>query len=191
MVGLGEGEPGGNYDMYGRGINSSVPDGGGYGDQYYYGGNDGYAINSGAGENEHVNFGTGTGLRKRNVQGGGSGGANDGDDDNKVTIDVGHNSSGDENQTLLAKKKAPSDRPPACYHLRRCLGCIISRERRQLTLKGRRRPGSYPTNRQNNRKYNACTLIPLVLYNQFKFFYNFFFLVIALTQFIPVLKVGK
>lgn len=31
----------------------------------------------------------------------------------------------------------------------------------------------------------------MVLFNQFKFFYNFFFLVIALTQFIPVLKVGK
>lgn len=35
-----------------------------------------------------------------------------------------------------------------------------------------------------------CTLIPIVLFNQFKYFYNFFFLVIALTQFIPVLKVG-
>ena len=36
-------------------------------------------------------------------------------------------------------------------------------------------------NRQNNRKYNICTLVPMVLFNQFKFFYNFFFLVIALT----------
>lgn len=65
--------------------------------------------------------------------------------------------------------------------MRRCCGCIISRERRTLTLKGRRTPRSFPTNRQNNTKYNVCTLIPIVLFNQFKYFYNFFFLVIALT----------
>lgn len=32
--------------------------------------------------------------------------------------------------------------------------------------------------------------MPVVLYNQFKFFFNLFFLAIAITQFIPVLKVG-
>jgi len=30
-----------------------------------------------------------------------------------------------------------------------------------------------------------------VLYNEFKFFFNMFFLVIALSQFVPFLKVGK
>ena len=30
----------------------------------------------------------------------------------------------------------------------------------------------------------------MVLFNQFKFFYNFFFLLIGLSQFIPALKVG-
>ncbi len=30
----------------------------------------------------------------------------------------------------------------------------------------------------------------LVLFNQFKFFFNLFFLLIALSQFVPVLKVG-
>ena len=109
----------------------------------------------------------------------------------KGQAEVGNNSSGDENQMLISKKKVKSDSMPVCYRMRRCCGCIISRERRSLTLKGRRSPGSFPTNKQNNRKYNACTLIPMVLFNQFKFFYNFFFLVIALTQFIPVLKVGK
>lgn len=34
------------------------------------------------------------------------------------------------------------------------------------------------------------TFIPQVLINQFKFFFNLFFLVIALTQFIPPLRVG-
>lgn len=34
------------------------------------------------------------------------------------------------------------------------------------------------------------TLIPVVLFHQFKMFYNFFFLAIAASQFIPALKVG-
>lgn len=46
------------------------------------------------------------------------------------------------------------------------------------------------TNRQNNTKYNLLTFLPVVLYNQFKFFYNMFFLLIALSQFYPPLKVG-
>ena len=57
-------------------------------------------------------------------------------------------------------------------------------------MNGTRRPRSFPTNKQNNQKYNTITLIPLVLFNQFKFFYNFFFLMIALSQFIEPLKVG-
>lgn len=32
--------------------------------------------------------------------------------------------------------------------------------------------------------------MPKVLFNQFKFFYNLFFLLISLSQFIPPLKVG-
>lgn len=42
----------------------------------------------------------------------------------------------------------------------------------------------------NNQKYNILTFVPLVLYHEFKFFHNAFFLAIALSQFIPFLKVG-
>lgn len=35
-----------------------------------------------------------------------------------------------------------------------------------------------------NTKYNILTFVPKVLYNQFKFFFNLFFLVTALTQLI-------
>ena len=67
---------------------------------------------------------------------------------------------------------------------------IISRERRTIQLNGVMRPRSFPTNRQNNQKYNILTLVPVVLFNQFKFFYNFFFLLISLSQFFEPLKVG-
>ena len=46
------------------------------------------------------------------------------------------------------------------------------------------------TNKLNNNKYNLLTFVPVVLFNQFKFFYNLFFLLISLSQFVPALKVG-
>jgi phospholipid-translocating ATPase len=51
-------------------------------------------------------------------------------------------------------------------------------------------PGHFVSNRLNNQKYNILSFIPKVLYNEFKFFFNMFFLLIALSQFIPFLKVG-
>ena len=104
----------------------------------------------------------------------------------KVELD----SSGEEHQALINKKKTTTERMPRCYGFRRCMGWLVSRERRTINLNGHTYPRRFPTNRQNNQKYNVLTLIPVVLFNQFKFFYNFFFLMIALSQFIPELKVG-
>lgn len=41
-----------------------------------------------------------------------------------------------------------------------------------------------------NQKYTALTIIPYVLFNQFKFFSNLFFLLIAVSQFFEPLRVG-
>ena len=41
-----------------------------------------------------------------------------------------------------------------------------------------------------NTKYTALSFIPLILYNQFKYFQNLFFLMMALTQLVPALRVG-
>lgn len=41
-----------------------------------------------------------------------------------------------------------------------------------------------------NQKYNFLSFIPLVLYEQFRMFYNLFFLLVACSQFIPALRVG-
>lgn len=48
----------------------------------------------------------------------------------------------------------------------------------------------YPRNIVRNQKYTIITFLPLVFYQQFKFFFNFYFLVVALSQFIPALKIG-
>lgn len=42
-----------------------------------------------------------------------------------------------------------------------------------------------------NQKYSIITFLPLVFYEQFKFFFNLYFLLVALSQFIPALKIGK
>lgn len=48
----------------------------------------------------------------------------------------------------------------------------------------------YPANVVRNQKYNFATFLPLVFYEQFKFFFNLYFLLVALSQFIPALKIG-
>jgi phospholipid-translocating ATPase len=34
------------------------------------------------------------------------------------------------------------------------------------------------------------TFLPIVFYEQFKFFFNLYFLLVALSQFVPALKTG-
>ena len=87
-------------------------------------------------------------------------------------------------------KKKKGDKRPACYGCRRWCGWIVSRERRRITQTGQTTPSSFMTNKLKNNRYNIITFIPITLFNQFKFFYNLFFLIICISQFIPALKVG-
>jgi len=59
-----------------------------------------------------------------------------------------------------------------------------------MWLSGRTVPGRFLGNKLNNQKYSVLTFIPVVLYNEFRFFFNLFFLVTALSQLIPILKIG-
>ena len=72
-------------------------------------------------------------------------------------------------------------------------GCCARKsayELRTLGIQGLRIPNRYPSNKVNNQKYNIISFVPMVLYHQFKFFFNLFFLLIALSQFIRALRVG-
>ena len=60
-----------------------------------------------------------------------------------------------------------------------------------IKLNGETDPIEFTSNEISNTKYNILTFVPLVLVNQFKFFFNLFFLLIALTQFFSILRVGK
>ncbi|VVC97583.1 unnamed protein product [Leptidea sinapis] len=66
--------------------------------------------------------------------------------------------------------------------------------RRELTSRviylGQLPDEEFPENYVCNQKYNIITFLPLVLYEQFKFFLNLYFLVMALSQFIPSIRIG-
>ncbi|XP_047031379.1 probable phospholipid-transporting ATPase IIB [Helicoverpa zea] len=48
----------------------------------------------------------------------------------------------------------------------------------------------FPPNYVCNQKYNILTFLPLVLFEQFRFFLNLYFLVMAVSQFIPSIRIG-
>jgi magnesium-transporting ATPase (P-type) len=51
-------------------------------------------------------------------------------------------------------------------------------------------PATFSANVIRNQKYSVITFLPLFLYEQFRYFFNQYFLLVALTQFFPVLQVG-
>ena len=51
-------------------------------------------------------------------------------------------------------------------------------------------PTKYCDNKVRNNKYTLLTFLPKTLYEEFRFFFNLYFLVVALSQFFPPLKVG-
>lgn len=48
----------------------------------------------------------------------------------------------------------------------------------------------FPSNSISNQKYSTWNFIPLVLFNQFKFFFNLFFLFVSISQCFESLRVG-
>lgn len=55
---------------------------------------------------------------------------------------------------------------------------------------GKYPPPRFPLNAVSNAKYTAWSFLPRTLYNEFSFFYNLYFLLVALSQIIPFLRIG-
>jgi phospholipid-translocating ATPase len=49
---------------------------------------------------------------------------------------------------------------------------------------------NYPSNAISNAKYSAFSFLPIILFEQFKFFFNLYFLLVALSQIVPALRIG-
>ncbi|EDW76123.1 uncharacterized protein Dwil_GK14835, isoform A [Drosophila willistoni] len=80
-----------------------------------------------------------------------------------------------------------------------CKMCLCScwrkwfrpRELRARTVHmGRVNTEKFPPNEIRNQKYNFITFLPLVLFEQFRFFLNLYFLLMALSQFVPDIRIG-
>ncbi|KAJ3238859.1 putative aminophospholipid-translocase [Chytriomyces hyalinus] len=61
---------------------------------------------------------------------------------------------------------------------------------REVSLRMQSATTIYPPNVVRNQKYTMLSFVPVVLYHQFKFFFNLYFLLVALSQLIPALKIG-
>lgn len=61
-----------------------------------------------------------------------------------------------------------------------------------LKALGKKKKGTmvYPPNIISNHKFTAITFLPLTLYHEFSFFFNLYFLLVALSQCIPKLQIG-
>ncbi|KAF1353430.1 putative phospholipid-translocating P-type ATPase [Delphinella strobiligena] len=55
---------------------------------------------------------------------------------------------------------------------------------------GQRQSAKYPPNAVSNAKYTPVSFLPRTLYNEFSFFFNTYFLLVALSQVIPALRIG-
>ncbi|KJZ71879.1 hypothetical protein HIM_08724 [Hirsutella minnesotensis 3608] len=60
----------------------------------------------------------------------------------------------------------------------------------RLIVVGSGQATRFPTNIVSNAKYTALTFLPITLYNEFSFFFNMYFLLVALSQAIPALRIG-
>jgi phospholipid-translocating ATPase len=71
---------------------------------------------------------------------------------------------------------------------RKCCGPRELKPRKIML--GSQTPGQFPANAIRNQKYNIITFLPLVLYQQFKFFLNLYFLIMATSQFVPDIRIS-
>uniref|UniRef100_A0A2K5P353 Phospholipid-transporting ATPase n=3 Tax=Cercopithecinae TaxID=9528 RepID=A0A2K5P353_CERAT len=82
-------------------------------------------------------------------------------------------------------------RPRAgCCEWLRCCGGGEARPRTVWLGHPEKRDQRYPRNVINNQKYNFFTFLPGVLFNQFKYFFNLYFLLLACSQFVPEMRLG-
>ncbi|CDJ67463.1 phospholipid-transporting ATPase, P-type, putative [Eimeria necatrix] len=78
-----------------------------------------------------------------------------------------------------------------CAFVLRCLcGVRPSYRERLIHFSGHTIPKHFTSNAIKNTKYSFFTFLPVVLFQQFRFFFNLFYLLVALAQLVPILQVG-
>lgn len=98
-------------------------------------------------------------------------------------------------QNSSSRLRLPSFRGPsflqnASNRLRRSGNNDQSVKPPRDVLVGQYQSTKYPPNVVSNAKYTPWSFLPRTLYNEFSFFFNIYFLLVALSQIIPVLRIG-
>ncbi|KZF21400.1 phospholipid-translocating P-type ATPase [Xylona heveae TC161] len=60
----------------------------------------------------------------------------------------------------------------------------------RIVAVGQQQTSRFPPNAVSNAKYTPWSFLPRTLYNEFSFFFNMYFLLVALSQIIPPLRIG-
>lgn len=94
--------------------------------------------------------------------------------------------------SLGSKLRLPRFRAPSSWAADGSAGPSVGDERKptRLVLVGQQQTVRYPANVVSNAKYTPWSFLPRTLYNEFSFFFNIYFLLVALSQIIPVLRIG-
>lgn len=74
--------------------------------------------------------------------------------------------------------------------LERQTGPAGAEDQREISPRNQHQHKGHMSNSVSNAKYNPVTFLPVILYEQFKFFFNLYFLVVALLQAVPQLRIG-
>uniref|UniRef100_A0A674HNA6 Phospholipid-transporting ATPase n=1 Tax=Taeniopygia guttata TaxID=59729 RepID=A0A674HNA6_TAEGU len=93
-------------------------------------------------------------------------------------------------QPVRQKKRMDSKHRGGCCECLRCCGRREPRPRTVWLGHPEKREQRYPRNVINNQKYNFFTFLPGVLFNQFKYFFNLYFLLLACSQFVVEMRLG-
>ncbi|KAK5271454.1 putative aminophospholipid-translocase [Exophiala xenobiotica] len=111
----------------------------------------------------------------------------------------GQNSIGGQNVASQQARETPSRRPSQSMQFQEFVRQeladmrdnkdVDNADNRDIQV-GQSQKRRFPTNVVSNAKYTAWSFLPRTLYNEFSFFLNIYFLLVALSQIIPYLRIG-
>ena len=95
----------------------------------------------------------------------------------------------------ISKDDVTLNRKPGCcttffYAIFPCLRKVNTQAKRLVVFRNQNENVTNWSNKEENHKYSILFFFPVVLFNQFRQFGNFFYLIMSVSQFFPIFKVG-
>ena len=101
------------------------------------------------------------------------------------------------NQNLLevnVNEEMTMKKPSMClnilHYIFPCCKKVDTKTKRIVLFRNSVKNTTYWSNKEENHKYSVLFFVPIVLFNQFKQFGNFFYLLLSISQFFSIFKVG-